>query len=376
MRFLHLSDLHIGRRLNGFSLLEDQAHVLDQAIHMAQNADAVLLAGDLYDKAQPSAEAIRMVGDFLVRLSRMGKPVFGISGNHDSPEQVAYCRELLGECGVWMAQAFDGTLRPHVLRDEWGEVHVWLLPFIRPASVRPFFPEARTYEDAVRAALSTAHLDPAARHVLVAHQYVSGAEVCESEMRLIGGVDQISLSTFDGFDYVALGHLHSPQQMAQSRVCYAGSPMPYSLSEENQRKAALLVEIGPKSERHIEKIPFEPPHRMRTITGKLADVAAPENHSDDYVYAVLTDEDVLLDPLGALRMTYPRLMGMRIRTSRTNEEAAEVENTDAENLTPMEHFQAFYALQNHETPPDERRMDVMRQIIEKAEEMRHAPDHP
>ena len=376
MRFLHLSDLHIGRRLNGFSLLEDQAHVLDQAIHMAQNADAVLLAGDLYDKAQPSAEAIRMVGDFLVRLSRMGKPVFGISGNHDSPEQVAYCRELLGECGVWMAQVFDGTLRPHVLRDEWGEVHVWLLPFIRPASVRPFFPEARTYEDAVRAALSTAHLDPAARHVLVAHQYVSGAEVCESEMRLIGGVDQISLSTFDGFDYVALGHLHSPQQMAQGRVCYAGSPMPYSLSEENQRKAALLVEIGPKGERHIEKIPFEPLHRMRTITGKLADVAAPENHSDDYMYAVLTDEDVLLDPLGALRMTYPRLMGMRIRTSRTNEEAAEVENTDAENLTPMEHFQAFYALQNHETPPDERRMDVMRQIIEKAEEMRHAPDHP
>jgi len=376
MRFLHLSDLHIGRRLNGFSLLEDQAHVLDQAIHMAQNADAVLLAGDLYDKAQPSAEAIRMVGDFLVRLSRMGKPVFGISGNHDSPEQVAYCRELLGECGVWMAQAFDGTLRPHVLRDEWGEVHVWLLPFIRPASVRPFFPEARTYEDAVRAALSTAHLDPAARHVLVAHQYVSGAEVCESEMRLIGGVDQISLEAFEGFDYVALGHLHSPQQMAQSRVCYAGSPMPYSLSEENQRKAALLVEIDPKGERHIEKIPFEPLHRMRTITGKLADVAAPENHSEDYVYAILTDEEVLLDPLGALRMTYPRLMGMRIRTSRTNEEAAEVENTDAENLTPIEHFQAFYTLQNHETPPGERRMDVMRQIIEKAEEMRHAPDHP
>jgi len=152
--------------------------------------------------------------------------------------------------------------------------------------------------------------------------------------------------------------------------------MPYSLSEENQRKAAILVEIGSNGESHVEKLPFEPLRRMRTVTGKLADVAAPENHSEDYVYAILTDEEVLLDPLGALRMTYPRLMGMRIRTSRTNEEAAEVENTDAENLTPMEHFQAFYTLQNHETPPDERRMDVMRQIIEKAEEMRHAPDHP
>ena len=159
MRFLHLSDLHIGRRLSGFSLLEDQAHVLTQALELAQQADAVLIAGDIYDKAQPSAEAIRTVGDFLVRLSRMGKPVFAISGNHDSPEQVAYCRELLGECGVWMAQAFDGTLEPHILHDEWGEIHVWLLPFIRPASVRPFFPEAKTYEDAVRAALSTAELN-------------------------------------------------------------------------------------------------------------------------------------------------------------------------------------------------------------------------
>ncbi len=375
MRFLHLSDLHIGRRLNGFHLLEDQTHVLKQALNMAKEADAVLLAGDLYDKAQPSAEAIRTVGDFLVRLSRLGKPVFAISGNHDSPEQVAYCRELLGESGVWMAQAFDGSLTPHVLHDEWGEVNVWLLPFIRPASVRPFFPHVKTYEDAVRAALSTANLKPDARHILVAHQYVSGADVCESEMRLIGGVDQISLSVFDGFHYTALGHLHSPQQMAGGRVCYAGSPMPYSLSEENQRKAALMVEIGPNGECCIEKRPFEPLRKLRTVTGLLADVAAPENHSDDYVYAVLVDEDVLLDPLGALRITYPRLLGMRIRNSRTNEEAAAVENSDAENLSPIEHFQTFYALQNHETPPDERRLDVMRQIIQEAEEMRHAPDH-
>lgn len=376
MRFLHLSDLHIGRRISGFGLLEDQAKVLDQALEMARRADAVLIAGDIYDKAQPSAEAIRTVGDFLVRLSRMGKPVFAISGNHDSPEQVAYCRELLGECGVHMAQAFDGTMKPHVLQDEWGEVHVWLLPFIRPASVRAYFPQVKTYEDAVRMALEQAEMDPAARHVLVAHQYVSGAEVCESEMRLIGGVDQIGLSVFEGFDYVALGHLHSPQQMAQGRVCYAGSPLKYSLSEEHQHKAALMVELREKGIREIEKCPFVPMREMRTVTGKLAEVADPEKRSEDYVYAVLTDEEVLMDPMGALRMTYPRLMGMRIRNSRTNEEAAEVENADAENLTPLEHFQTFYALQNHDTPPDERRLEVMRQIIEEAEEMRHAPDHP
>lgn len=376
MRFLHLSDLHIGRRVNGFSLLEDQAYMLNQTLEMALQADAVLLAGDLYDKAQPSAEAIRMVGDFLVRLSRLGKPVFGISGNHDSPEQVAYCRELLGECGVWMSQTFDGTLRPHVLEDEHGKVCVWLLPFIRPASVRAYFPHVRTYEDAVRAALSTAQLDHDARHVLVAHQYVSGADICESEMRLIGGLDQISLSAFDGFDYVALGHLHSPQMLSQGRVCYAGSPLKYSLSEEKHRKSALLITLGAKGERTVEKLPIAPLRDMRTVTGLLADVASPENHSDDYVYAVLTDEEVLMDPLGALRMTYPRLLGMRIRNSRSNEEAAEVENTDAESMTPMEHFQAFYTLQNRDTPPDEKRLRIMQQIFEEAEEMRHAPDHP
>ena len=376
MRFLHLSDLHIGRRMNGFSLLEDQAHVLDQALELAGQADAVLLAGDLYDKAQPSAEAIRMMSGFLVRLSRLGKPVFAISGNHDSPEQVAYCRELLGECGVWMSPAFDGELSHHVLQDEWGEVRVWLMPFIRPASVKPYFAQVKTYEDAVRAALSTAQRNPAARHVLVAHQYVSGADVCESEMRLIGGLDQIGLSVFDGFDYVALGHLHSPQQMAQGRVCYAGSPLKYSLSEENQHKSALMVELGEKGQRTVSKHPFRPLRDVRTVTGRLADVAVPEKYSEDYVYAVLTDEELLLDPLGALRLTYPRLIGMRIRNSRSNEEAALVENADSENLTPMEHFVRFYALQNHDTSPDEARMKVMQQIIEKAEEMSHAPDHP
>jgi len=376
VRFLHLSDLHIGRRMNGFSLLEDQAAMLEQALLLAKQADAVLLAGDLYDKAQPSAEAIRMMSGFLVRLSRLGKPVFAISGNHDSPEQVAYCRELLGECGVWMSQTFDGSLSAHVLRDEWGEVRVWLMPFIRPAGVKPYFPQVKTYEDAIRAALSTAQRDASARHVLVAHQYVSGAEVCESEMRLIGGLDQVSLGAFDGFDYVALGHLHSPQQMAQGRVCYAGSPLKYSLSEEKQRKSALMVTLGSKGQLSVEKHPFQPLHDVRTVTGRLKEVAAPEQYSEDYVYAVLTDEEVLLDPLGALRMTYPRLLGMRICNSRSNEESAEVENTDAENVTPLEHFERFYALQNRDTQPDEERMQVMRQIIEKAEEMRHAPDHP
>lgn len=376
MRFLHLSDLHIGRRLNGFSLLEDQRHVLEQMLEMAADCDAVLLAGDLYDKAQPSAEAIRMVGDFLVALSGLGKPVFAVSGNHDNADQVAYCRQLLGACGVWMSPVFDGTLQPHVLHDAYGEVHVWLLPFIRPASVRPFFPDVHTYEDAVHAALSTAQRDPAARHVLLAHQYVSGAEICASETRLVGGVDEVSASAFDGFHYVALGHLHSPQKLAGGRVRYCGSPLKYSLSEEKQRKAALVVELDENGDVSVREKPIHPLRDVRTVQGMLADVAAPENYSEDYVYAVLTDEGPLLDPLGALRLTYPRLLGMRIQNSRTNEEAAFVENTDAESLSPLEHFIAFYEAQNNHQPPDDKRIRLMRAIMEEAEEKQHASHQP
>ena len=374
MRFLHISDLHIGRRINGLSLMEDQRHMLSQVLEMARECDAVLVAGDVYDKAQPSAEAIRAVGDFCASLSRMGKPVLIVSGNHDTAEQVAYCRELLQESDVFVSPVFDGALACHVLRDAYGEVHVWLMPFIRPASVRPFDPEVRTYEDAVRSALRTAQLVSSVRNVLVAHQYVAGAEICESETRLIGGVDQVPAELFAGFDYVALGHLHSPQKLCGGRVCYCGSPIKYSLSEEKQRKAALLVTLGGKGELSVEERPFAPLHALRTVQGELAQVSDPENFSRDYVFAILTDEQLLLDPIGALRLTYPHLLGMRLQNSRTNDQAAVMEEMDAESFTPLEHFLRFYQAQNHDQPADDKRIAVMKRIIEEAEGKQHASD--
>lgn len=374
MRFLHLSDLHIGRRLSGISLLDDQRAVLAQAVEMAGECDAVLLAGDLYDKPQPPAEAIRVVSDFLVALRRLEKPVFAVSGNHDAPEQVAYCRELLGRCGVFLSPAFDGRLHGHTLRDACGEVRVWLMPFLRPSAVRPYFEDVRTFEDAVRAALSTAVREPGVRHVLVAHQYVTGAATCDSEALSLGGADQVSASLFEGFDYVALGHLHSPQKLCGGRVRYCGSPLKYSLSEERQRKAALLVDLGPEGLRGVEERPFVAPHDLRTARGALAQLTAPECASEDYVYAELTDEEALADPIGALRITYPNLIGMRVRNSRTNDgmAQAEAEVEAAERRTPLEHFTAFYEAQNNGVAPDERRLAVMRQVIEEAEAMRHA----
>lgn len=371
MRFLHLSDLHVGRRLSGLSLLEDQRAVLGQAVEMAGDCDAVLLAGDLYDKPQPSAEAIRVMSDFLVSLRRLGKPVFAVSGNHDAPEQVAYCRELLGECGVFLSPVFDGALRRHVLRDAYGAVEVYLMPFLRPSAVRPFFGEVRTFEDAVRAALSTVAPASDARRVLVAHQYVRGGVTCDSELLSLGGADEVSAALFDGFDYVALGHLHSPQRLSGGRVRYCGSPLKYSLSEERQRKAALVVELGAAGECAVTARPFSPLHELRTARGTLEALTAPECSSEDYVYAELTDEGALMDPVGALRLTYPNLIGMRFAAARSAEGVAEAEVRDAERRTPLEHFSAFYEAQNGQ-PPDERRLDVMRQVIGEAEAMGHA----
>ena len=380
MKFLHIADLHIGRRLNGLSLIEDQRHILEEILSIACECDAVLIAGDVYNRAQPGGEAVRLAGDFLTRLSRLGKPVYMIAGNHDGGDLVAYCASMLADCGIHAAGSFDGTLIRHVLRDEYGEIHLYLLPFIRPVQARAALRESadtqiETYADAVRAALRTAPLDPAARNVLVAHQYVSGATLSDSEQRIVGGLDQVSLDVFDGFDYVALGHLHAPQRLSGGRVCYSGSPLKYALSEENQRKGVAVVTLGKKGEIAFEHRALHPLRDVRTVTGPPAEIAAPERWSDDYVGAVITDELPPADPIGALRIAYPNLIAMRIQNSRTNVEMNVAELEAAGRKDPLEHFIEFYTLQNNQVPPDDRRIDIMRDIIREAGEGEgHASD--
>lgn len=370
MRFLHLSDLHIGRRLSGLSLLDDQRVVLSQILSMAADCDAVLLAGDLFDKYQPSADSLQLVSELLVSLCHMGKPVLAISGNHDNPEQLAYCRELLSDSGVFIAPAYDGTLRCHTLRDAYGDVNIWLLPFVKPASVRPYAAGITTYDEAVRAAISRAQIDFTQRNVLLAHQFVGGAALCESETRAVGGLDMVGADAFDGFDYVALGHLHSPQRLMGGRICYAGSPLKYSLSEERQRKAALMVTLNHKGELSVDSLPFAPPRDLRILRGTLQQLA--DQQSDDYIYAVLTDEEALLDPIGSLRLSYPHLLGMRVENSQTSDDAVFVDIQEAETLSPLEHFVAFYRAQHNDQPPSDKQLALLREIIEQAQEVQHA----
>ena len=377
MNFFHVSDLHIGKKLCGKSLAEDQRHILGEIISMAAqpDIDAVLIAGDLYDKCQPGGEAVEMADGFLTALSRLKKPAFIVSGNHDSAEQVAYCGGILASADVHVSPAFSGAPARHVLRDELGEVHLYLLPFVRPSQVRRAFPQRaaqiKSYADALRAVVEEIHPDASARNVLVAHQFVvgGGAEMTltDSEERMVGGVDAVPAEIFAEFDYVALGHLHTPQRAGSERVRYAGSPLKYSLSEENQKKAALKVCLGAKgAPLQIECLPYHPLRDVKSLRGDLAQLTAVDAVDMDYVFVTLTDELPPLDPVGSLLQSYPNFVQLRVENSRSGEKT-EVIAERVEEKNPLEHFVDFFTAQNNGQSPSERQMQIMRQIIEEAE---------
>ncbi|MDO5324213.1 MAG: exonuclease SbcCD subunit D [Clostridia bacterium] len=384
MNFLHVSDLHIGKKLCGKALRDDQRHILAEILEMAAapEIDAVLVAGDLYDKPQPSGEAVELVGIFLTELAKLGKPCFIVSGNHDSPEQVAYCERILSGASIFVSPAFNAAPARHVLRDEFGELHLYLLPFVRPMQVRRAFPERaaeiRSYADAVRVAVEEMHIDPAARNVLVAHQFVVGAtapELTDSEERMVGGVDAVPAEVFDGFDYVALGHLHAPQRVRGERVRYAGSPLKYSLSEERQRKAALKVHLGAKGEDgaslEVEKLPYHPLRDVRSLRGTLAELTADAGVCRDYVFVTLTDELPPLDPVGSLLQSYPNLVQRRMENSRTGG-GAPIPLERVEEKSPLEHFVHFFRAQNNGQEPNAAQMALLRRVVEEAEVNRNA----
>lgn len=372
MRFLHVADLHIGRRLSGFSLEAEQKHALAQIIGWArEKADAVLIAGDLYDKSQPSGAAVDMVSWFLTELAALQKPVFVISGNHDSPQQIAYCRGLLAGAQVHVAGSYEGEVPRYTLTDAYGPLHIHLLPHVRPFPTAQFFPDRpiHSYEDAVRAALSTVEINTDDRNVLMLHQFIAGGTRSDSEMVPLGGLDAVRPDLFDEFDYVALGHLHGPQRMGGGRLCYSGSPYKYSLSEERQRKAALLVDIREKGNVQIETLPYTMIRDVRSVRGTLSELLR-ASRSDDYVYAELTDEVTPLDPGGALLTLYPNLVGYRMVSALGGESVFEEMAMD-EQKSPLDHFRDFYKAQNGAEPGAEH-LAIMRRIIREAEETHEA----
>ncbi len=370
MKLIHLSDLHIGKRVNEFSMLEDQRAILSQILAAVkrEQADGVLVAGDIYDKPVPPAEAVQMFDEFLTRLAELETPVFVISGNHDSAERVAFGARLMSGRGVYVSPVYDGNVTGITMKDKYGEVVVYLLPFVKPALVRHVFEDEDpgSYQDAVRIAVDHIAVDQNKRNVLVAHQFVTGAFRCDSEEVLVGGLDNVDVSVFDAFDYVALGHIHSPQHVGRETVRYCGTPLKYSFSEAEQEKSMTVVELGEKGRVEIKTLPFKPLRDMRRIRGTYLEVTALDFYKDtnqeDYVQVTLTDEEDVPDGMQKLRVIYPNLMKLEYDNRRTRESREVTGACEVEQRSELELFEEFYELQNNQPVSEKQREFVERMI--------------
>ena len=376
MKFLHISDLHIGKRVNEFSMIEDQKYILRQIkeIALEKQVDAVMIAGDIYDKPVPSAEAVQLFDQFLTGLADCGKKVFAVSGNHDSAERIAFGAQLMSSREVYVSPVYDGEVRCVTCQDAYGEICIWLLPFIRPAVVRHAWRNrmvvvemVETYQDALQFVVSHMPVDASKRNILVAHQFVTGASRCESEEVSVGGLDQIGAEVFDVFDYVALGHIHSPQQIERETLRYCGTPLKYSFSEAEQKKSVVVMEIKEKGDIFIEKVPLNPLRDLRKIRGTYMELMSKDfyegTEKDDYLQITLTDEEDVPDGMAKLRTVYPNLMQLVYDNSRTRQ-SRQVEVTEhVEQKSEMELFEEFYEIQNNQ-PMSEEQQDFVRELME------------
>ena len=371
MRFLHLSDLHLGKRVNEFSMLEDQAYILKEILNIIdeQKVEAVLIVGDIYDKVIPSAEAVRLLDDFLTRIAARELPVFLISGNHDSAERVAFGSRLMSSRQIYLSPVFESDVEPITISDRYGEINIYMLPFVKPSLVKRVYSEEEiiTYQDAVNAAVQHMQIDTDKRNVLLAHQFVTGAARCDSEELSVGGLDDVDASIFDGFDYVALGHLHGPQKIGKETVRYSGTPLKYSFSEANQKKAAVIVDVEEKGKINIQQIPLVPKHDMREIRGTYMEVTALDFYkdmkTDDYLHITLTDEEDIPDAIGKLRTIYPNIMKLSYDNLRTRAAVTVRGTAEVEEKSPMELLREFYELQNNQPMTDEQE-EIARGMME------------
>jgi len=363
MKLIHLSDLHLGKRVNEFSMLEDQQYILTEILQIIdqEKPDGVMIAGDVYDKSVPSAEAVALLDDFLVRLAKRGLQVFLISGNHDSPERMAFGGRLMAQSGVHLAPVYDGKVRPITLTDEYGPVNLYLLPFLKPAHVRRCFPEREilTYTDALAAAIEAMGVNPAQRNVLVTHQFVTGAARCDSEEISVGGTDNVDVSVFEPFDYVALGHIHGPQQVGRETVRYCGTPLKYSFSEAKHQKSVTVVELGEKGAVSVHTVPLTPMRDLAELRGTYEELTFRgfydgTSYPRDYVHITLTDEEDIPDAVSKLRIIYPNLMKLDYDNKRTRAGIV-LEGAEDQQRSPLELLEEFYEKQNGQPMGEEQR---------------------
>lgn len=350
MKLIHLSDLHIGKRVNEFSMIEDQKYILKVILNIIddEKPDGVLIAGDVYDKSVPSAEAVQLLDDFLCRLAERKLPTYIISGNHDSAERLSFGGRLMDMSGIHLSPVYNGKVEPFTLTDEYGKVNIYMLPFIKPVNVRRFFPdsEIESYTYAIKVAVDSMNVDEKERNIIVTHQFVTGASRSESEEISVGGSDNVDASVFDAFDYVALGHIHGPQKIGRESVRYCGTPLKYSFSEANHKKSVTVVEMGEKGKIEIRTVPLVPKRDLREIKGRYEEILLKENYegtnTEDYIHITLTDEEDIPDVMNILRIIYPNIMKLDYDNKRTRSNQAVGMAENVEKKSPLELFSEFY----------------------------------
>jgi len=380
MKFLHLSDLHIGKIVHGFSMLEEQKHVFQQIINYIQSehVNTVVIAGDIYDQTIPKNEAIRVFDDFLTELAHNNITVLLIAGNHDSPDRISYANRLLTDKQLFLCGSFSGSLQKVTLTDEYGEINFWLLPFIKPLTVNSFFEDQpiENYDEALDAAIKTANINYSTRNVLVAHQFFTKAGLepirSDSELNPVGGLDAINTGLIEQFDYVALGHLHGTQKVGADHIRYAGSPLKYSFSEIKQPKYAILVEINQKNTVVSTKnLPLTPLHDMCEIKGKIEEILnndfASRVNKEDYLHIILTNEEEIIDPMEKIRSIYPNVMKYTPENSRTKNDPTTIDTQQTTETTQLSAYDLFteFFLNVCKYPMSSEQEKIVKELLEK-----------
>lgn len=352
MKFLHLSDLHIGKRVNEISMIDDQKYILDEILRVIddEKPEAVLISGDVYDTGVPSAEAVSLFNEFICNLAERKTEILIISGNHDNSARLSCYGSLIESSGVHISPVYNGLVKPVILNDEYGKISFWMLPFIKPANVKSVFPDAEieSYTDACKVAIENMDIDPCERNVILTHQFVTGASTCESEEISVGGTDNVSSAVFDVFDYVALGHIHGPQNIGSNRIRYCGTPLKYSFSERNHHKSVTVVELKEKGNPEIHLVPLNPKHDLREIKGFFNELYNKELYSEDYIHVILTDEEDVSEAVGRLRTVYPNIMHLSYENTRTSRNQIIDFSNDMQNKSPIELFEELYLKQNNQ----------------------------
>ena len=371
MKFIHMSDLHLGKHINQFSMLEDQKYIFNEIVEIIkkEKPNALLLSGDIYDKPIPPVEAVNLLDDFLSKIALEKIPVLIISGNHDSPDRLSFGSSLMKSSQIYISQVYDGNIQCVTLEDENGPVNFYLLPYIKPSTVRQVFPEEKinSFNDAVKLALSKLSLNKDERNVLLAHQFVTGAQTCESEELFVGGSENVDASLFDDFDYVALGHIHGPQKVGRESIRYCGTPLKFSFSEVNHKKGLCLVELAKKGDINCTLIPLKPLHEMRKVKGTFQEIMfGPESkasNKDDYLHITLTDEMDVPEGYGRLSSVYKNLISMDYDNSRTraNQDMTLLDNIKT--VKPLELFEEFFEKQNNKKMTEDQK-NFMEKLIE------------